>query len=240
MATGGYPPPPQQQQQQQQGEEEEYVEQNLNASSGALTNLSSQIMGVGPVVNLYNLANFTFGIKEPLMEKDTSVAQRLARHKDNYERRGVRRTVEAVLVVHHHNHPHVLLLQIGNTFFKLPGGRLRPGEGEIEGLKRKLTRKLAPNFQNPPDWEIGELLCIYWRPNFETMQYPYIPPHITKPKECKKLFMVLLPESCTFAVPKNLKLLAVPLFEMYDNPQRYGPIISSIPQFLGRLQFIYL
>lgn len=46
--------------------------------------------------------------------------------------------------------------------------------------------------------------------------------------------------SGTFAVPKNLKLLAVPLFEMYDNPQRYGPIISSIPQFLGRMQFIYL
>lgn len=42
------------------------------------------LAGVGPVINLYNLANFTFGIKEPLMEKDTSVAQRLARHKEKY------------------------------------------------------------------------------------------------------------------------------------------------------------
>ena len=38
----------------------------------------------------------------------------------------------------------VLLLQIGNTFFKLPGGRLKPGEDELEGLKRKLLSKLGP------------------------------------------------------------------------------------------------
>ena len=30
--------------------------------------------------------------------------------------------------VHEHNHPHVLLLQVNNAFWKLPGGRLRPGE----------------------------------------------------------------------------------------------------------------
>ena len=40
----------------------------------------------------------------------------------------MRRTVEAVLLVHEHRHPSVLLLQIGATFFKLPGGRLRPAE----------------------------------------------------------------------------------------------------------------
>ena len=37
-------------------------------------------------------------------------------------------------------------------------------------------------------------------------------------------------------VPKNLKLLAVPLFELYDNMNRYGPIISAIPHLLGRLR----
>lgn len=34
----------------------------------------------------------------------------------------------SVLQVQEHNHPHILLLQIGNTFCKLPGGRLKPGE----------------------------------------------------------------------------------------------------------------
>jgi len=34
----------------------------------------------------------------------------------------------------------------------------------------------------------------WWRPNFEPPQYPYVPPHITKPKEHKKLFLVQLQE----------------------------------------------
>ncbi|KAL7168566.1 hypothetical protein ACSBR2_038911 [Camellia fascicularis] len=114
--------------------------------------------------------------------------------------------------VQEHNHPHILLLQIGNTFCKLPGGRLKPGETEVEGLKRKLNGKLGANSPTlQPDWQ--------WRPNFETIMYPYCPPHITKPKECKKLFLVHLSEREYFAVPKNLKLLAVPLFELYDNVQ---------------------
>ncbi|GMP33466.1 hypothetical protein CsSME_00006771 [Camellia sinensis var. sinensis] len=122
--------------------------------------------------------------------------------------------------VQEHNHPHILLLQIGNTFCKLPGGRLKPGENEIEGLKRKLSSKLGANSPSlQPNWQIGECVAIWWRPNFETIMYPYFPPHITKPKECKKLFLVHLAEREYFAVPKNLKLLAVPLFELYDNVQ---------------------
>lgn len=39
-------------------------------------------------------------------------------------------------------------------------------------------------------------------------------------------------------IPKNMRLVAVPLFEVYDNAQRYGPIISSIPQLLSRYHFI--
>lgn len=40
----------------------------------------------------------------------------------------MRRSVDAVLLVHEHNHPHVLLLQMGSSFFRLPGGRLKVGE----------------------------------------------------------------------------------------------------------------
>jgi hypothetical protein len=79
----------------------------------------SAVVSVQRTINLYNLEKYTFGKKEAQMEKDTSVAARLLRMKDMYEREGMRRTVDAVLLVHQHNHPHVLLLQIGNTFFKL-------------------------------------------------------------------------------------------------------------------------
>lgn len=44
------------------------------------------------------------------------------------------------------------------------------------------------------------------------------------------LFCVL----ALFAVPKNYKLVAAPLFELYDNAPGYGPIISSLPQLLSR------
>lgn len=41
------------------------------------------------------------------------------------------------------------------------------------------------------------------------------------------------------AVPKNMKLLAVPLFELYDNANRYGPQLSAIPHLLSKYNFIY-
>lgn len=65
------------------------------------------------------LANYTFGTKEAQPEEDPSVAARLKRLENDYEKSGMRRTVEGVLVVHEHNHPHVLMLQIANAFFKL-------------------------------------------------------------------------------------------------------------------------
>lgn len=33
-----------------------------------------------------------------------------------------------------------------------------------------------------------------------------------------------------------MRLLAVPLFELYDNVQRYGPVIASVPAMLSRFR----
>ncbi|VDO61132.1 unnamed protein product, partial [Onchocerca flexuosa] len=90
-------------------------------------------------INLYPLTNYTFGTKDPQAERDHSVQARFQRMREEYEKIGMRRSVEGVLLVHEHSLPHVLLLQIGTTFFKLPGGELNPGEDEVEGLKRLLT-----------------------------------------------------------------------------------------------------
>mmetsp|Transcript_25243 Transcript_25243/g.34784 ORF Transcript_25243/g.34784 Transcript_25243/m.34784 type:complete len:132 (-) Transcript_25243:305-700(-) len=130
-------------------------------------------------------------------------------------------------------------MQVGNSFWRLPGGRLRPGEGELEGLQRKLGNKLAPVAGPTTHWEINDCAGVWWRPDFENFFYPYLPPHITKPKECKKIYLVQLPEKCTFAVPKNFKLLAVPLFELYDKKERYGPSIASIPHLLSRFNILF-
>jgi len=36
-----------------------------------------------------------------------------------------------------------------------------------------------------------------------------------------------------------MKLLAVPIFELYDNPTRYGPQLSALAHLLGRFRFTY-
>lgn len=54
---------------------------------------------------------------------------------------------------------------------------MKPGEDEIEGLKRRLDDRLAPPAESRQfntshgmdnDWEIGDCLAQWWRPNFET------------------------------------------------------------------------
>merc|ERR1712107_103019 len=172
---------------------------------------------ISRTINLYPLSNYTFGTKDPLFEKDPSVPARFQRMRDEYEKFGMRRSVGGVLIVHEHNLPHVLLLQLGTTFFKLPGGELNPGEDPVSGLKRLLTETLGRQDGAPMDWSIEHTIGNWWRPNFEPPQYPYIPPHITKPKEHRKLFLVQLQEKAYFAVPRNYKLVAAPLFELYDN-----------------------
>ncbi|XP_076242346.1 cleavage and polyadenylation specificity factor subunit 5 isoform X1 [Calliopsis andreniformis] len=228
--------------------------------------VQNQSVTINRTVNLYPLTNYTFGTKEPLFEKDPSVPARFQRMRDEFDKIGMRRSVEGVLLVHEHGLPHVLLLQLGTTFFKLPGGELNAGEDEVEGLKRLLTETFGRQDGVKQEWVIEDTIGNWWRPNFEPPQYPYVPPHITKPKEHKRLFLVQLQEkgnfilcyfknplvqvqfndtsnlkfAALFAVPKNYKLVAAPLFELYDNSQGYGPIISSLPQSLCRFNFIYM
>jgi len=190
-------------------------------------------------VGLYPLTNYTFGTKDPQYESDKTVTARFDRMKEDYSKFGMRRSVEGVLIVHEHGLPHVLLLQLGTTFFKLPGGELKSGEDEVEGLKRLLTEMLGRQDHPPVDWVMEDVISNWWRPNFESPQYPYIPAHITKPKEHKRLYLVQLPEKALFAVPKNYKLVAAPLFELFDNAAGYGPVIACLPQTLSRFNFIY-
>lgn len=50
----------------------------------------------------------------------------------------------------------------------------------------------------------------------------------------------LISKAEVLSVPKNMKLLAVPLFELYDNTARYGPQLSAIPHLLSRYNFEFV
>uniref|UniRef100_A0A0M3IPI3 F-box domain-containing protein n=1 Tax=Ascaris lumbricoides TaxID=6252 RepID=A0A0M3IPI3_ASCLU len=91
------------------------------------------------IVKLYPLTNYVFGKKEAQHERDLSVHDRFDRMRNEFHKMGMRRSVDAVILVHEHSLPHVLLLRVGQNFFKLPGGELTPGEDEVNGLKRILT-----------------------------------------------------------------------------------------------------
>lgn len=70
----------------------------------------------------------------------------------------------------------IQVLERSGTFY----GKLFQTLGRLDGVKQ--------------DWLVEDIIGNWWRPNFEPPQYPYIPPHITKPKEHKRLFLVQLQE----------------------------------------------
>lgn len=37
---------------------------------------------------------------------------------------------------------------------------------------------------------------------------------------------------------KGFNLIAVPLFEIFENSSRFGPLIASLPHLLSRLDFV--
>ncbi|KAF5748456.1 CFIM-25 isoform 1 [Tripterygium wilfordii] len=190
------------------------------------------------VIDIYPLSCYYFGSKEALPFKEETLADRVRRLKLNHDAHGLRTCVEAVMLVELFKHPHLLLLQVRNSIFKLPGGRLRPGESDIDGLRRKLSRKLSVGEDGSGlDWEVGECLGMWWRADYETLLYPYLPPNLRSPKECTKLFLVKLPESRKFIVPKTQKLLAVPLCQIHENHKTYGSVISGVPQLLSKFSF---
>jgi cleavage and polyadenylation specificity factor subunit 5 len=107
----------------------------------------------------------------------------------------------------------------------------------VQGLKRKLATKLAPTSPSLiTEWDVGECVATYWRPNHAPLVYPYLPAHITKPKEVTKLYIIPLPERCYFAVPRNMQLIAVPMFELYQSVRKFGPFIAAVPEALSRFR----
>ena len=96
--------------------------------------------------------------------------------------------------------------QEGGADFLSPGDYLLPEDEEVEGFKSRLNERLAPvgsQFSGEgvnDEWQIGDTLAQWWRPNFETFMYPFLPAHVTRPKECKKLYLIQLPKSSMYQV----------------------------------------
>lgn len=87
-------------------------------------------------------------------------------------------------------------------------------------------------------FRVGEILGKWYRPHLNLLMYPYVPPHISADavKEVRTVFLVHMERSIEFQVPHaNVELVAVPLFDLYDNTGKYTPDIVSLPVVLSRV-----
>lgn len=91
----------------------------------------------------YHLSNYNFDSKDLILKRDTSLPASLLRLRAEYELTGMRQSVEAIVLVHEHNLPHVLLMQVAPTLFILPGGEVGIDEKDTDALKRHLNQVQA-------------------------------------------------------------------------------------------------
>jgi hypothetical protein len=113
----------------------------------------------------------------------------------------------------------------------------QPNIASVIATRVTHTSKPTPTHKQTNRWDVSDLLCEWYRPTFAPRIYPYLPVHITRPKESIRVFVVRLPAECAFFMPPHRELIAVPLFNVYNNLKSFGSLIACIPQLLSRFKF---
>jgi hypothetical protein len=184
--------------------------------------------------------------------------------------------------------PSILLFEVDDGVYRLPGGDLKIGEGDIDAVNRIFSECLGVSDQergkllmdqfddvvqyeqqqknaskdeesilDPPseermkqkeDYEqkllqdrdssfaVTDILFTTHRPHFDNITYPYLAPHIKRPKQTiKTLVLELDPSKIVIGVPQNIKLLAVPVFEVYGN-RKFG-VLEQVVWGLSRFTY---
>lgn len=132
----------------------------------------------------YPLTHYAIGSKSTEDNENWSVSARLERLRSHFSStQSPGRSVEAIVLVHQHGHPHVLCFHSGSAFFKFPGGSVEEGESDEQALQRILDRDLgAPSSHHhnstsgSGEWKVAELVATWYRINFDNYMYPYLPP----------------------------------------------------------------
>lgn len=75
--------------------------------------------------------------------KDSSVAARFECMRKGFDKIRMQKTPERAPLGHEPRLPHVLLLQLGTTFFRSPGRELNPEEDEVGGLKCLMSETMG-------------------------------------------------------------------------------------------------
>ena len=151
---------------------------------------------------------------------------------------GMRRTVRAVFITHSEGTPHVVIFEQRSgveTHPFLCGGKLIEGESERDGLSRHLRSVILKDKSSDScEWKVGDLIAKFYRPDFGEYIYPYIPAHVTRPKEEISVFQVVLPPKCVFGLREGTTMSAVPMCDILKNPESFPQLIRAIPELVSR------
>jgi hypothetical protein len=80
-----------------------------------------------------------------------------------------------------------------------------------------------------------DLLATWWRPHYTPPMFPYLPVHVSYPRQSTKIFLVELSARGSLAVPRSFELRAVSMYELFNNAS-YGALLSTIPQLVSRFK----
>ncbi|KAL8270770.1 hypothetical protein Esti_005325 [Eimeria stiedai] len=209
--------------------------------SGALRD-AEQDWAVYPESNYSFESDSTLGTKWGSGDPEKLFAKR----QEAYLREGTRRSVAAVFLVHRAEYPHVLLLlDQQRQKYNLVMFKYKTWQKPREVLHNKLSKYLIKSDQGPKrkwvaqqlggdaaEMEVAEFLGEWWRGDFDDELIPYLPPHVTRPKERVRVHQVQLAPRCSFRIPTGFCLTVVPLFDL--SPQRVGLAISGLSHLLAR------
>ncbi|OEH77256.1 pre-mRNA cleavage factor Im 25 kDa subunit 2 [Cyclospora cayetanensis] len=197
---------------------------------------------------VYPESNYSFEYDSALGRKwSAGVAEELLlKRQEAYMREGTRRSVAALFLVHRAEYPHVLLLlDQKQQKHSLVTFKYKTWQKPREVLYDKLQKHLIKLEQGSKrkwvaqqasaegaEMEVGEFLGEWWRGEFDDELVPYLPPHVTRPKERVRVHQVQLPYRCSFRVPMGFCLTAIPIFEL--TPHRVGTAIGGLSHILAR------
>jgi cleavage and polyadenylation specificity factor subunit 5 len=195
------------------------------------------------MLHISDLDQYTCGKDDDLDDSRDLVQKpgRLSRLREYFRENGPMRSVRAVMLVHVHRLPHVLLLQRRRANdvaprFLLPGGKLDPGEDDESGLARLLDKKLQL-VDGSYDFNEG-LIATWYRAQFTEQMLPYLPVHIATAKETEFWYFVKLPERGRLRIHQKYDLVPRSFYDLQDGADNYGKQLQVIPLLASRFNLI--
>lgn len=168
-----------------------------------------------------------------------------------YEKQGLRRTVVGICLSHRYEFPHLLVVEeLSTRRLALFSGKMKSWEKPRLVLKKKMEKYVKKignvsktrfnahtlsNLKSPAEEvDVGEFLGEFWRAEFHSEALPYLPPHVTRPKERLRLYQLILPPKCWFCLPSGFALKALPFFELQSS--KYSLSVRGLPHLVSRFR----